>query len=85
MADLLLPFGGLFQHVGKNFFLNFVSSYFSLESNGLRRLYSNKDLDRKKELKKLNQVWWFALISLNFYRIFLQEKSLINRLALADT
>jgi len=27
----------------------------SLESNGLRRLYSNKDLDRKKELKKLNQ------------------------------
>ena len=26
----------------------------SLESQGLRRLFSNKDLDRKKELKKLN-------------------------------
>jgi len=27
----------------------------SLESQGLRRLFSNKELDRKKELKKLNQ------------------------------
>jgi len=27
----------------------------SLESQGFRRLYSNKDLDRKKELKKLNR------------------------------
>ena len=27
----------------------------SLESQGIRRLYSNKDVDRKKELYKLNQ------------------------------